>query len=162
MNEKFLVLERSIERDLEIIDDLFEALDSVALGDGSQEDLIVAGYRLHALYNACENIFVNIARAFANNIDDRKGWHAQVLERMRLDLRPLRPAVIDEPAFEKLDELRRFRHLFRSAYGIQLDAERMALACRKAAGLRDTLRPLMEEFLKFLRQLPADGEADPT
>ncbi|MGH8488294.1 MAG: hypothetical protein ACREXS_05360, partial [Gammaproteobacteria bacterium] len=28
---------------------------------------------------------------------------------MRLDLTPVRPALIDESAYEKLDELRRFR-----------------------------------------------------
>jgi hypothetical protein len=64
MNEKFLVLERNIQRDLEAIDDLYEALGSPDLREtSSQEELIVVSYRLHSLYTALENIFRNIASA---------------------------------------------------------------------------------------------------
>ena len=35
-----------------------------------------------------------------------------------------RPALIDDESYDKLHELRRFRHLFRAAYGIELDPER--------------------------------------
>jgi HepT-like protein len=48
-----------------------------------QEKLIVFGYRLHSLYNAFENIFRNVAVAFENSLDDRTGWHHQLLQRMR-------------------------------------------------------------------------------
>lgn len=70
---------------------------------------------------------------------------------MRLDLTPVRPALIDEFAYEKLDELRRFRHLFRSPYGVQLDAERLRLVLRKAVQLRRIYLPQMERFLEFVR-----------
>lgn len=70
---------------------------------------------------------------------------------MRLDLTPVRPALIDEFAYEKLDELRRFRHLFRSAYGVQLDSERLRLVLRKAVQLRRIYLPQMERFLEFVR-----------
>lgn len=78
----------------------------------SQELLIAQAYRLHNIYNACENMFRNIATVFEN----RDAWHSELLQRMTLDLLPLRPAVIDDLAYEKLDELRRFRYFFRTAY----------------------------------------------
>ncbi len=118
-----------------------------------RRELIVLAYRLHNLYNACENILRNIASAFENSIDDKAGWHRQLLPRMGLDLSPLRPAVIDGTAHEKLDELRRFRHLFRTAYGIDLDGQRIALVLQKAIDLRPLFANQVERFLDFVRGL---------
>ena len=154
MNEKLLVLERSIRADLETIEGLYQALGDPILDDGEpQETLIVVAYRLHNLYSAFENIFRNIAAAFEDNLNEQSGWHRQLLQRMRLDLSPIRPAVIDEEAYEKLDELLRFRHLFRSAYGVNLDAPRLHLVVRKALELRSLYQPQIERFLDFLRSL---------
>ena len=154
MNERTLELERRIREDLEVVDELWARLKDVKLGEESGEDeLIIVGYRLHNLYNAVENIFRNIAQSFGNDIDGRGGWHAELLERMRLDLTPLRPAVIDKQTFGPLDELRRFRHLFRSLYSGELDSDRMALVLRKTRSLQELFPERMERFLDFLREL---------
>ena len=150
MNEKFLVLERNIQRDLEAIADLYEALGSPDLTETSpQEELIVVSYRLHSLYTALENIFRNIANAFENQVS-QESWHREVLQRMRLDLTPLRPAVIDAEAYEKLDELRRFRHVFRTMYGLDLDPLRLQVVLRRALELKPLYRGQIERFLAFL------------
>lgn len=154
MNEKMLLLERSIASDLDAIEAIYESLAGVDLEEATdQETTIVVAYRLHNLYNAFENVFRNIAEAFENTLDDRERWHSQLLQRMLLDLSPVRPAVIDEPAYDKLDELLRFRHLFRSAYGVRLDPERLALVLRKARELRSLYRPRIEQFVAFVREL---------
>lgn len=154
MNEKLLLLERSVEADLAAIEHLHAALgDSAPEAGDPQEALIVAAYRLHNLYNAYENVFQSIAAAFENEVNPDAGWHSQLLQRMRLDLHPVRPAVIDDAAYTALDELRRFRHLFRSAYGIELDGERLALVYRKATALRGVFPPQIETFLGFVRGL---------
>lgn len=59
--------------------------------------------------------------------------------------------MIDERSYELLDELLRFRHLFRAAYGIQLDPERVALVLRKAMELREPFARQIGEFLDFVR-----------
>jgi hypothetical protein len=151
MNEKLLILERDIQRDLGVIGELYEALGEPALEE-SEEAVIVAAYRLHSLYTAFENIFRNVARAFENRLDPAE-WHAQVLQRMRLDLTPVRPAVLDDDSYEKLDELRRFRHVFRTGYGLKLDALRLQLVVRKALELKTIYRGQIERFLEFLRAL---------
>lgn len=57
MNEKLLVLERRLQ-DLEALEQIYEELgDRVVSEDESQESLIVQAYRLHNIYNACENIW---------------------------------------------------------------------------------------------------------
>jgi len=152
MNEKLLLLERNIQSDLETLERLYEELGEAPLAeDAPQETLIVVAYRLHGLYNAIENIFRNIARTFENTLEDKERWHAELLQRMRLDLTPVRPAVIDDEAYEKLDELRRFRHLFRAAYGVTLDAQRLALVLEKARQLRPLFRAQVESFLDTVR-----------
>ncbi len=157
MNEKYLTLAHRISADLETLDRLWSQLAAAEAPseNTAEETLIAIGYRLHNLYTAAENIFLNIAKVFGNQLEDRSAWHAELLDRMRLDLMPLRPAVIDGDAFEKLHELRRFRHLFRAAYGIELDPERMELVLRKAMALRENFPHQAKEFLAFLRDLDA-------
>ena len=152
MRERVILLEASIRSDLAQIEDLFAVLDANALGSQpSEEKLIVTAYRLHNLYAAFENIFRNVALAFENTLDDRAGWHRQLLERMRLDLSPVRPALIDGAAFEAFDELLRFRHLFRSAYGTRLDAARLSLVLAAAQRLRPIYPAQIEHFLDYVR-----------
>jgi hypothetical protein len=151
MKEKHLVLDRRVREDLESIDRLYEALGSPDLTESSpQEDLIVVAYRLHSIYTAIENIFRNIANAFENQVS-QESWHREVLQRMRLDLTPLRPAVIDAEAYEKLDELRRFRHVFRTMYGLDLDPLRLQVVLRRALELKPLYRNQVERFLTFLQ-----------
>lgn len=151
MNGKHLVLDRNVREDLERIARIYEALGSPELKDSApQEELIVVAYRLHSLFTALENIFRNIARDFENQIS-QESWHREVLQRMRLDLTPLRPAVIDAEAYEKLDELRRFRHVFRTNYGLDLDPLRLRVVLQRALELKPLYRPQIERFLEFLR-----------
>ena len=153
MNEKFLILERNVQSDLAVIERLYSDMGEPELAESDeQEALIVVSYRLHSLYSAFENIFRNIATSFENHLDP-SSWHRQLLGRMRLDLSPVRPAVIDEEAFEKLDELLRFRHLFRTGYGLKLDALRLQLVVRKALELKPIYRGQIDRFLDYLRKL---------
>jgi hypothetical protein len=152
MRERLILLEASVRGDLEVIDELYAALGRGAAGsDAPEERLIVSAYRLHNLYTAFENVFRNIALAFENALDDRSGWDRQLLERMHLDLGPIRPAVIDDAACVALDELLRFRYLFRSAYSARLDAGRLALVLRAAEELRPLYRPQIDRFLEFVK-----------
>ncbi len=72
---------------------------------------------------------------------------------MRLDVMPLRPAVIDDEAFEAPDELRRFRHLFRHAYGVRLDPLRLRLVLQKAIRLQALYPPQLKAFIAFVERL---------
>jgi hypothetical protein len=154
MNDKLLVLINSIRRDMEAIATIYDELERHPLqADTGDDTLIVIGYHLHNLYNAFENIFQNIAAVFENSIDDVTQWHTQLLERMRLDLMPLRPAVIDDEAYGALDELRRFRHLFRHAYIVKLDSLRLQLVMGKALVLKSIYVHQLEQFMDFLQGL---------
>ncbi len=157
MDDKILILLNSIRRDLEAIDIIYNELAQHPLTkETNQDNLIVIAYHLHNLYNAFENIFQNIAAVFENSIDDIERWHAQLLNRMTLNVMPLRPAVIDDIAYDALDELRRFRHLFRHAYTLKLDSPRLQLVMNKALALKAIYPGQLEQFIDFLQDL---GEA---
>jgi uncharacterized protein YutE (UPF0331/DUF86 family) len=158
MNEKALLLITNVHDDLQAIEEIYAALERYQVPDGSvsaedEDQMIVIAYRLHNLYSAFENIFLNIARTFENQIDESGRWHTQLLSRMRLDLLPLRPSVIDKAAYRALDELLRFRHLFRHAYTVHLDPDRLRLVLQQAQQLRKLYPSQVERFLEFVRQL---------
>lgn len=162
MNEKMLLLRSSLESGLRLLAEICSELPAVPLPpDASQRDLIFVAYHLHAVYGVMENQLKNIAESFENSIDDRSRWHAQLLERMCLDLTPLRPAVIDDATRDKLAELRRFRHLFRSAYGIRFDRERLSFVLRTALEIQEPFRRQVEGFIRFLGGLDALAHAGP-
>lgn len=154
MNDKMLLLVNSIRRDLEAIATVYRELERHPLQTDADDDaLVVIAYHLHNLYNAFENIFQNVAAVFENSVDEVGRWHAQLLERMRLDVMPLRPAVIDDAAYDALDELRRFRHLFRHVYGVKLDSARLQLVMHKALVLRTIYADQLQRFVDFLQSL---------
>lgn len=99
---------------------------------------VAVAYLLHNLYTAFESYFLRVAKHFENSIDDAS-WHRELLDRMRIDVPEIRPAVIDSDLADPLDELRRFRHLFRNLYKSQLKPNRV----REVSSLVD---PLIEGF----------------
>lgn len=60
--------------------------------------------------------------------------------------------MIDGAAYAALDELRRFRHWFRRAYGIELDPLRLQLVMTKATALRAIYGEQVDGFVGFLRR----------
>ncbi len=61
-------------------------------------------YLLHNLYTAIENYMVRIAKHFENTLED-SSWHRELIERMKIEIPGLRPAVITGELEEPLDEL---------------------------------------------------------
>lgn len=154
MNEKALILERNIANDLAAIETIYAKIGAPTIGEDTEQDaLIVLAYHLHSLYVVFENIFLRVAEVFENQLDDQARWHQQLLLRMKLDLTPLRPAVIDDATYDNLDELRRFRHLFRTAYQVQFDPRRLQLVVEKALILKSRYPQQFQVFLAYLQSL---------
>lgn len=95
------------------------------------EHLISAAYHLSGIYSCLEDIFSKIAKVFENRIENPASWHKELLERMRITVPGIRPAVIKEVLFPTIDEMRGFRHVFRSSYVFSLDTERVDRVAKK-------------------------------
>ena len=108
------------------------------------------GYQLHNLYGAFEQLFEEVARFFENRIDGIQ-YHAELLRRMQLEIKGIRPALLSAETASDLDELRRFRHLFRHAYAADLDPSKVADLAAKAVRIQRDFARDFERFLALLR-----------
>ena len=123
-----ITLAALIRSDLQSIDRIETHVDQLDLNNISRAELESLGYSLHNIYNALENSFKQISLVFENHVRDQTRWHRELLEKMFLDLEPLRPPVLLAEARSVTSDLLGFRHLFRHAYEFKLDqAKAMAL-----------------------------------
>lgn len=115
MKSKYAILKSEILRDAEKLELLFEKFISSYDRYRQQKEyafLVEAAFYVNQLYTGFERIFRNIAVSFENSIDE-KSWHKSLLDRMVISIDNIRPAVISETNYKRLDELRAFRHFFR-------------------------------------------------
>ena len=153
MVEQIRLLQAEIKSSLDSIAEVYQQIDVLgAQATGSPQDIIL-GYYLHVLYGLFENLFVQIAERFGNHISDTTQWHTQLLKRMTLDIKSIRPPVISQEAYLSLNELRTFRHLFRNAYLLQFEPDRLNLVLREAIKLKAIYEAEIATFLDFLEQL---------
>lgn len=156
MNEKILSLRAEIQADLEAIEQAYQAYHTTQADLSTPEQYIVLGYYLQVIYGLFENLFQRIAYVFENHVTDQSRWYAQLLRRMSLDIPSIRPAVISKPTYQSLDELRGFRHLFRNAYLLHFDPNRLVFATQAAQQLEKSYPQDTSRFLDFLDTLNTD------
>ena len=149
MNPKIALLKANIDADIREIESLYARLGDYASA-ANTEQAILAGYYLHNLYNAFENICFNVAKTFENQLDDRSQWHAVLLKRMTLNVEGIRPRLLSDDVYRCLDELRRFRHVFRNAYTIELDPQRIENVIAQAQQLERLYKSDLENFKAYL------------
>lgn len=137
-----------VEGKLRSIEARYRELGNPSLRGASQDELTIVACRLVHLYSAFDLLFRRISRDY---LRQSRSTRRPVLERMRMDLGPARPAVIDDQAFEKLSALARFRHWWFLEAEPPLEEKDLAPVLRKALELRAVYRPQIEAFVEFLR-----------
>lgn len=152
--EAIEALRAELRQDLEFIELNYrknrEMTLRIANGDGDDEYQFAAlGYTIHNLYNAFESYFLRVAKFFENNLE-QDHWHRSLISRMTLEIEEVRPALFDFDFSLKVDELMRFRHLFRNLYKTPLVPEKVLFANGYAAGIYDTFLMFHGRFDGFL------------
>ena len=85
--------------------------------------------------------------------------HIELLRRMRLEIPGVRPAALSsEMSFQRLDELRAFRHVFRHAYSYGLDDERIFFLLRRVLETKNTILGDISSFRSHVENLSLSGE----
>lgn len=113
------------------------------------------GYTLHNLYNAFESYFYRVAKFFENQLDETE-WHRSLVDRMSLKVEGIRPALFDRDLAERINELRGFRHLFRTLYKTPLIPAKVRFANDVAEGIADSFVARHDDFDQFLREVRAE------
>jgi uncharacterized protein YutE (UPF0331/DUF86 family) len=104
-------------------------------------------HQLSRLYNAFEQSGLRVAKAFENNIDDERGWHSALLNRLTIGIAGVRPVFVPAELKLPLSELKGFRHVFVHAYDLQLDPEKLALLLKYARQVAEIFPALIEKFI---------------
>lgn len=155
MKSKYAILKSEILRDAEKLEQLFEKFISSYDRFRQQKEyafLVETAFYVNQLYTGFERIFRNIAVSFENSIDE-KSWHKSLLDRMVISIDNIRPAVISETNYKRLDELRAFRHFFRHTYDFDLEAEKFSIVASKALELRKDYQKDIENIVLFIDNL---------
>jgi predicted nucleotidyltransferase len=148
----------------ELVEDELAALEHIvqAVQEGlgpfektpSQFALNALASYLHQFYTGCERILERIALTVDGSLPGGAFSHANILAQMARELPGIRPAVLNEALWLRLQDYLAFRHFFRHAYGYTLEwAKLRPLVADMSATLTDVHGQLMA-FLDALHRAP--------
>ncbi len=95
--------------------------------------LAFAAVALHGWYTALESILERVARVLDQEVPQGVSSHRDLLSQAMCELPGVRPAVLPSPLQVDLLALLAFRHFFRHAYAVDLDAEKLRREVERAA-----------------------------
>ena len=113
-------------------------------------ELVLLAVNLHGYYTALETLLERVARLLDDELPTGPSWHQELLDQMRIQLPGLRPPVIPGECLPELNELRRFRHFFRNAYVLDLDAAKVRRQQQCLAAIHAPLRASLDAFRRYL------------
>jgi hypothetical protein len=102
-----------------------DELDPIDLSGGDPGSLAQAAVALHHGYGAIESALERVARSVEGGLPTGRDWHVALLESMALDIEGVRPRVLSPESLRLLRSLLAFRHFFRHAYAVSLEAPRL-------------------------------------
>jgi hypothetical protein len=102
------------------------------------------------LYCALEDLFKGIAETFENHVEDLSRYHQELLKRMAFEIPGIRPQILSAKSYELLEELRRFRHLYRHAYTYDLDKEEVLFFKKKIMNSWKNVESDLSHFEAFI------------
>ena len=156
-SQRVEVLLAEIDSDLQAMENvegrIVSLYDSLKKGESAGDrDKAALGYYLHNLYNAVESILKRIAGFFENSLEGAT-WHSDLLKRMTLKIEGIRPPAISQATYTLLNELRKFRHIFRHSYDYELRWERMDALWKEYRENKKHLWKDIEEIESTIRKL---------
>ena len=140
------VLQSEMQADLKVVAEAAQ-LARQRFGQATPAELEATAYQLARMYNALEQMGLRVAKAFENRIDDEQGWHTELLRRLSLEIKGIRPALLTAEVLPDLQELRGFRHIVHHAYEVVLQQEKLERLIKMAEHCAEVLPRLCSQFL---------------
>ncbi|MEN9215745.1 MAG: hypothetical protein Q6K90_00320 [Gloeomargarita sp. HHBFW_bins_162] len=107
---------------------------------------------LFNFYVGCERIFKAVAREIDRYIPTGEDFHRQLLQQMARPNKH-RPMLISQEVRSRLDDYRKFRHLFTNIYAFELDAKKLQVLIEQLPETQNLLASQIQEFYHFLVEL---------
>lgn len=144
------MLESEVNDALDRIGELDDLLTVNVKNLTKHEHLVTAAYHLSGIYSCWEDIFFKIAKVFENRVENPSSWHKELLDRMRIAVKDIRPRVISDSTYVVLDEMRRFRHVFRSSYMFSLKRPQIELLIKQWNDAKNDVKKDIKLFFKLI------------
>ncbi len=116
------------------------------------DDLYLDGValNLHSFYSGLERLFELIVLNIDGIKPDSETWHRELLKQMSSEVNQVRPAVISNSTFVKLDTYRGFRHVVRNVYSINFDPMKVQGLVEEAPEVFRTVKRELLAFADFI------------
>ncbi|MEW6418108.1 MAG: hypothetical protein AB1480_08305 [Nitrospirota bacterium] len=158
--EKALVFLSETEREVLLLRQCIEVIKkrlSAIKEKTNREDRAVyvesLAMNLHSFYEGIETIFEKIMDFTGEEKPSGHEWHREVLERMTLPIKRLRPEVISVETAKKLDSYRAFRHKIRHIYGFMIIPENVITIAEKASESFESFEKDFKNFISFVEEI---------
>ena len=119
----------------------------------SREMIDSTGYWMHNLYCAFEDLFKLVSSFWENNLSADGDYHVNLLKRMMVNIKDIRPPLLFLESYGYLNELRGFRYVFRHAYSYGLDDERVTYLIRKTISKKARILTDLSKFREKIEKL---------
>ena len=145
-----VTLQAEVMDDVRVVSEA-AAMARLRLSIGNDSGLESCAYQLVRVFNIIEQMGLRIAKAFENHIDDERGWHAELIHRLSIELPGIRTALYQPEILPALRDLRGFRHVITHAYDLVLEADRLAIVVRHAGEAARLLPGMVGSFFETIR-----------
>ncbi len=123
-----------------------------AITSGDEYYLDGVALNLHSLYSGLERIFELVAEIVDGSIPQGENWHQKLLQQMSVEISGIRPALISENVYTRLNEYRGFRHVVRNVYAYHFDPARIEKLVKEAPELFSQVKTELLAFADLIDQ----------
>lgn len=161
---RLLSLAAELATDMQVVRTIADEIkkDCENLTAGKEPDLLTMmglAALLHHFYSAAETAFERIVKYFDGGLPMGDSWHRDLLSRVATEIPDVRPAVISRALQKQLDDYRRFRHLFRNVYELNLDWDKLIPLLSRLPAVNGNLQEELGAFIGFLRTLASEASS---
>lgn len=152
-------LKIEIDEEIQGLDQIFSVLQKKGLYEEEiakkilADEVILRGVAglLQDYYSGAERIFKKIALEIDERLPKGESWHKVLLSQMKAKIPGIRPEAISEKSYEKLDELRSFRHRVGIIYSFNLIPQNVLNNVRLLYKLNESFKHDIEIFLEKMK-----------
>lgn len=150
-------IEARLQRYLRLLDEVKTKGGKESLIEEADVGVLI-GAVLDDWYHAAEGIFKMIAAEIDGGIPSGESWHKQLVIQVSQEIPGVRPPVVTERTASGLDELRKFRHVFRNVYGFSLETVKVRKLAKKLPGLSEAFKDEIDRFCRKMNALFSAAE----
>jgi hypothetical protein len=159
---KYLALKTRIEDELKSLENTIATIkEALQQMEGVSEIFVAPALASYVadFYSGCERISERVAVYLDGGLPKSKDWHFELLKQVAEPGGNNRPPLWSGALLLELDEYRKFRHLERHIYKIELQPERVIILAENVEPVFNKIKSSVDIFCNWLEQ-QAEQEQD--